>query len=479
MKLPALILPLLLAACAHAQVMLYRQLPEIPLSQLFKVEIRQGTAAFQPVITYGLPTNDPKTVTKIEHLAPFAFEPNSGPVEIRVLRADGKPVNARSIAYVNRMYPGVTTSFADGALHLRVNQPKKQLLVRLTDNHANPLTLFVDPIRETPIPADANVVRFAASDTAHVQTAEFDRYTVPNDVDVVYLEDGALFKGTIHTAKTRTKPLTLMGRGMVIGNGPILHGPKHIPYNAVVLTSGKGHLIEGIIVAKSRHFSMDIGDHGRIDNVKLLGYNTNNDGIVTGDHAIVENSYLKVNDDHIKLYNDHVIVRNCVFYIQWNGGLFQFAWNKIEPGDHCLVENCEVVECEFTYCGDAAKNEGGLARTILSLREQEAEGRALRNCTIRNMVIQGQLMRFMGFNGLDKPVEVEGLVVENIHVLHPPKQTSWVYTQAPIRKAATFKNVVFGDRAISAKDFATQGDVQLTFDGKAQPFSGKMPELKN
>ena len=485
MKKSILLLLSLIALISNAQIMTYRQLPELQLSNVFEVSIRQGNSSFQTAITYGIPNSESGMVTKVEHMSMFAFEPESGPLDICVKSKTGTVLSEENIELVNKMYQGVQVTFADNNMYLRVNQPKKQLFVRLKSDKGNPLLLAVDPVKESEIPPTAKVVRFAANSTPYVQTAQYDRYTVANDVDVVYIEDGALIKGTIHTASGRSKPLKLMGRGMVIGNGGILNGPTNIPYNAVVITSGSGNSIEGITVMKSRHFSMDIGNNGLIDNVKLFGYNFNNDGIVAGQNSRIENSFLKVNDDHIKLYNNNITVKNCVFYVQTNGGILQFAWNSVNPGDNCLVENCEVVACEYTYCGDPTLGQGGLARCFVSLREEESEGKALLNTTIRNVLIQGQLIRFMGINGYDyKGIDVSGLVLENIHVVNTPSDYSWVYTKSPAvpptyKINIVLKNVVFGNRAVALSDFKTLGDVTLNFDNAVIPFIGKFTEPYN
>lgn len=448
-----------------AQVKIYRQLPELPQSGIFQVEIKQGNSTYQPVFTYGVPVTERILVTKLEHIAMFGFEPETGPVDIRISSLSGEKLSENNIELVNKTVKNVSVSYMQGAMIIRLEQAKKQLFVRLKNDPGNPLNIFADPLKEFPIPESANVYRFKASNKPYAQTAEFDRFTVPNDVDVVYIEDGALIKGTIHTAKDRIKPLKIMGHGMVIGNGGILHGAKNIPYNAVVLTGGKGNSIEGITVMKSRHFSMDIGKKGHIDNVKLFGYAYNNDGIVAGDSSIIENTFLKVNDDHIKLYHDYVKVRNCRFYVQTNGGVFQFAWNKIDPGDHCLVENCEVVACEFQNCGDPMEGQGGIAHCFVSLREAEADGRLLNDVTIRNVLIQGQLQRFMGINGYSfKGVTVEGLKLENIKVQNEPLKQSWIYTKDTNSIAISFKNVVFGNRSVGAGDFKTSGNINLTFE---------------
>jgi hypothetical protein len=456
---------LLSAIFLSAQVKLYRQLPEIPVSGKFKVEIRQGNKSYRQIFIYGLPVTERVLVTKTEHISMFAFEPKSGPAEIKISSLSGEKLDANSIELVNKTIPNVSVSFKDGSMFIKLAEAKKQLFVRLKNDPGNPLNIFADPIQESPISPTANVFRFKASKTPYVQTTQYDRFTVPNEVDVVYIEDGALIKGTIHSAKDRTKPLIIMGQGMVIGNGGILNGAANIPYNAIVATKGIGNSIEGITIMKSRHFSMDIGENGHIDNVKLFGYAYNNDGIVAGKNSMVENSFLKVNDDHIKLYNDHVTVRNCTFYAQTNGGIIQFAWNRINPGDFCLVENCEVVASEYENCGDPETGQGGLAHCFISLREAEEDGKVLKNTIIKNILIQGQLQRFMGINGLSfKGVTVEGLVLENIEVLNAPHKQSWVYTKDDNQVDIQFRNVMFGKRKAEVSDFKSSGNVKLNFD---------------
>lgn len=472
-----LFIAIITSLSATSQVRLYRKLPELELSSVFKVEVRQGKKPFEEIYTYGLPVTERVLVTKNEHIAMFGFEPASGPAEVRISSLKGEKWNENSIELVNKMYQGISIRFNGRSFYITINNPKKQLFIRLKNDPGNPLNLFADPVKETPVPADANVFRFEASDKPYVQTAQYDRFTVPNDVDVVYIEDGALVKGTIHTDNGRNKPLRIMGRGAVIGNGGILNGASNIPYNAIVATKSAGNSIEGILVLKSRHFSMDIGEEGHIDNVKLFGYAYNNDGIVAGNKSIIENSFLKVNDDHIKLYHDSVTVKNCVFYVQTNGAVFQFAWNRINPGDYCLVENCEVVAVEYEGCGDPVTSTGGLAHCLISLREQQEDGRELVNTTIRNILVQGQLLRFIGINGYSqKGVNVKNLVVENINVISPPKNYSWIYAKDQYSVNISFKNIVFGARALSNSDFKTQGQVNLIFDGKANPYNGKITE---
>lgn len=458
-------LVILISTHLSAQVMKYRQLPELSLSSRYKVEIKQGENNFQDIFVYQIPVNESKIITKTDHLGMVAFEPSSGDLIVRISLKDGTVLTQNNFELVNKTHSDITTSYTNGACILSIGSAKKQLLLRVKDQKAYPLQLFIDPIKERIIPTEANVVRFVANSTPYTQTAQFDRYTVPNDVDVVYIEDGALIKGTIHTDIGRSKPLILMGRGVIIGNGELVSGTAGIPYNTLEINNGSNHIIEGITVLKSRHFGLRASDNAFIDNVKMIGYKANNDGIVAGDYSKIYNCFFKVDDDNIKLYNDHMHIKNCTFYAQANGAIFQFAWNSIKPGSYCIAEDCEVIEVEFGGCGDPAEGTGGTARTFINLRETDA-GTTSTDNVFRNILIQGNLIRFIGINGKygsSNSLSIKNTLLENIEILNKPKNTSWIYTgSAPWEVSFNLKNVTIAGECIQLKEFKTEGNVILS-----------------
>ena len=467
MRLTFLITVLIfLSYLAEAQTMIYRQLPEFALSEKFSVEIKQGTQDYREVFTYQYGVNEDKIVTKTEHLSMFAFEPESGIVEIKIASRNGIQFSATNFELVNKTIPGILVRYENGNCLITLGSAKRQLLLRLKNDKSNPLQIFIDPYKQRELPANANVVTFEANQNPYVQTAQYDRYTVPNDVDAVYIEDGAMIKGTIHTASGRTKPLIVFGRGVLLGNGNVVSGTAGIPYNTLEINNGNNHIVEGITVIKSRHFGMRISDGARVDNVKMLGYNANNDGIVAGDNSEILNCFLKVDDDNIKLYNDNIHVKNCTFYTQNNGAVFQFAWNSIVPGSNCIVEDCEVVEVEYTGSGDPAEGTGGIAHTFISLRETDARSTSEGN-VFRNILIQGQLIRFIGINGKygsSRSVSLKNTILENIEIVNPTKKQSWIYTgDSPYEVSFNFDNVKIDGKCIEAKEFKTEGNVKVNF----------------
>ena len=470
---------------AKAQTKIYRQLPEdngigFGLSAMFKVEAKTCNETFQNVYTYGITPNDGGTVTKKEHIAMFGFNPEEGPVTIKVSLKSGAALTSSNIELVNKTYKGTSTSFSDGAMFIEVCQPMKQLLVRMPSNKANPLMIHVDPYSLPEIPEGANVKVFGGgiNGEVHEQTAQYDRYTVPNNIDVIVIEDGALFKGTIHTDDARTKPLTIQGQGMIICR-EVSKPAKSVKmkYNAMELNDGSAHKIYGVTMVNGRHFAIRVNQNAHVQNLKVYGYRNNNDGIVAGANSIIENSFFKCHDDHIKLYNPNMKVRNCVFYEQRNGAVFQFAWNRLTPGDNCLIENIEVVEWEAN-CGDPHLNQGGIARSFINHRESEETGKKCENTTFRNVYIQGPIQRLICLNGLVNPIQYTNLTLENFTLENVPEY-NWLYARKESQSNTTsininFNNVRYGTRFIQQSDFKTIGTVNLSFDETGDKYMGMM-----
>ncbi len=453
---------------ADAEIKVYRKLPVFENSSIFSVAVKSNSGDFQPLHTYGIPI-EPGVATQTEHLSYFGFK--NGGVIIRVSMNDGTPLNEGIIELVNKTYGDASAYFEDGNMFIKLLTPKKSLLVRLKNDIGNPLMIFADSYDFSPIPEGANVFTFEAnSETPYIIDEEFDRYTVPNDIDVVVVEDGALVQGTIHGRSDRSTPLLITGGGVILGNGPIVNGSAGLPYNTIEFPARVAMTVEGVSILKSRHFGMRVGRFSHIDQVKILGYDANNDGIVANNNSVIENCFLKVNDDHIKLYYDNIVVRNCNFFAQTNGAIFQLAWNNIVPGSNCLVENCEVLDVQYGFAGDPRQGQGGIARTFLSLRESRANP-VSENNIIRNILVQGQLKRFIGINGLtgeeytsSGPVSLTGYKLENIEVVNSPDFYSWVYTDNETGEIdITFDNVTLGGQCIDESNFQTEGNVNLNF----------------
>jgi hypothetical protein len=464
----------LICMLSFSQIYNYRKLPELAESKMFKVEVAGCDFQFKNVYTYEVNSTRADVFTKFDHISFFGFDDSKmNGITLKISSINGDSLNRENFELVNKTYKGIKVSYDKGKIFVRVCKPLKSLMFRQKGKENNPLTVFIDDKIEKP--KSAKVLTFHAKDSPYIISDQYDRFTVPNDIDVVYIEDGALIKGTIWTASDRSTPLKVIGKGVIIGNGPLVSGVAGIPYNTLELNHGIGHEISGITILKSRHFGVRASENTKIRNVKIIGYDFNNDGIVAGSNSIIEYCFFKVNDDHVKLYNNNMIVRKCVFYEQNNGSLIQFAWNNIDPGDNCLFENCEVLEWEST-CGDPQQTKGGLARTFINHRQSLTSGKKGSNNVVRNVLIQGKVDRFIGLNGwIDAPITHEDLIVENINVLNGQQKPSWIYAgknEEDGKISVQFKNVFLDQNTVRNQDIKTSGRVDIKTTQNASKFFG-------
>ena len=160
-------------------------------------------------------------------------------------------------------------------------------------------------------------------------------------------------------------------------------------------------------------------------------------------------------------------VRNCCFYEQTNGAVFQLAWNSIKPGSNCLVENCEILAWE-AQCGDPQLSVNGIARSVINLRESSASPISSNN-VFRNIRIQGKVARLIGINGKygdSKPLSLKNYRLENIIVDQKPANPSWMYTDDEHELSFSFKNVFINNELLTNEvfDVKTTGNVNLKFE---------------
>jgi hypothetical protein len=456
-------------ATASAQIRLYRQLPELPLSPHYKVEVKQGNGQYKEVFTYQIPQNSTGHITKNDQFASFGFDPAGGPAEIRISRKDKLALSADNARLMNQTIEGTSSRIESGSLVISCQSAKKHLYVSMVGKTEYPLMIFADPYLDKPIPAEANVVTFHARNTPYLQTARYDRYTVPNHVDVVVIEDGALIKGTVHIANGRKKPLTIQGRGMILGNGNAVHGHNSNYYDAVVLNNGAKYHIENIMVVNSRHSALNIGAEAVIDNIKMYGYAAVNKGISASKKAIIANVFSKINNHHVEICHNDILIENCTYWGQKNGALFQLAQKSTNPGSNSLIQKCEVLAWEATS-GDPKLKQGGTARTLISLKFTDSI-KYTGNHIFRDIYVHGQIDRFIGINAKyqgAKPVNMSNTHFENITFEKKPLKYSWIYTNnSPYIVELSFKNVKMSGHCISASNypFKTEGNVVLNYLG--------------
>lgn len=190
----------------------------------------------------------------------------------------------------------------------------------------------------------------------------------------VYLASGAYVKGFIDVAFNATN-VSIRGRGILSGeNLPKAHciGTKTgCPY--MILGRGpnlRNISIEGLTLIQAPYHNLILrnGGSNTINNVKILGWLGNNDGIQasvgpqdTG--SVIENSFIKTGDDAILLSGSNLTVKNCVVWHLRNAAVFQMGSRVAGDLKNITVRNSDVIRSEYAWPGQStaifAANHGG------------------------------------------------------------------------------------------------------------------------
>ena len=186
-------------------------------------------------------------------------------------------------------HDGIRYSTEGRTIRFELDQPC-QLSIELDGDIKRPLFLFADPPeKDTPEPGDASVRYFEAGKIHEVGEI------VLNSGETLYIAGGAIVRGYIRAEDARD--VRILGRGILDATG------RNVKTNMVRLSGCRDVEINGIIVLdafgwtlvpmKSRNVT--------IDNVKLVSWRDNDDGIdiVGCRNLTVRNCFIRTKDDCI------------------------------------------------------------------------------------------------------------------------------------------------------------------------------------
>lgn len=298
----------------------------------------------------------------------------SGEVTVTVQLPSGDITSCAVYPERKGVTPRVTGNQAVFDVTMDAESDPLQLYVRMNADNEHALFVFIDPL-ETDVPdrddtGNVEIIR-PGEDIQSVRNklrsskpyavfkegvhqwgggknTGYDGYQMPIESGKkIYIPGGAYVIGTFdgHTESN----FKIYGRGVLSACGKDrLPGSESIPYSMLHSSgSGSGQVVEGIVSTDAPHFHLTFRGQVHIDNVKMMGWWHQVDGIVTGDHSTVENCFFKVNDDVMKIYSDHCMHRNNTIFQQVNGAPFQFCWGR-QNGDDNVMQDTYIVGCVYT-----------------------------------------------------------------------------------------------------------------------------------
>ncbi|HLX00199.1 MAG TPA: hypothetical protein VKR82_16280 [Candidatus Acidoferrales bacterium] len=108
------------------------------------------------------------------------------------------------------------------------------------------------------------------------------------------------------------------------------------------------HLVlDGIIEWDNDFSALAILSAGIVNNVKILGWNGNNDAFRMGAGTTASNVFVRAGDDSLELWGPSVTVTNATVWQNASGGVVNLGWLNIYPGDFDLVDGLYVVRTDW------------------------------------------------------------------------------------------------------------------------------------
>jgi hypothetical protein len=234
----------------------------------------------------------------------------------------------------------------------------QNLTIEINGEWIRSLHLFVNPIEKNrPKPGTRNVLFFGPG--VHRVSAR-----IITDNQTVYIAGGAIVKVVVGSGeKFVVEPIGLRnyeprfwlkGRNIVVRGRGILDASECPVHTGNFITvNGSNIKLEGVILLNSCGWTVPVRQSSGvvIDNIKILGYRGNSDGvdICNSTNVIVKNCFVRTNDDLIvvKTFEKQgeakdILVQSCVLWNPFAHALSIGAEVR-EPIKNVTFEDCDIL----------------------------------------------------------------------------------------------------------------------------------------
>jgi polygalacturonase len=225
----------------------------------------------------------------------------------------------------------------------------------------------------------------------------------------------------------------------------------------MIFVEGADMNLEGVILRDASHWTIPVrrSDRVHIDNLKLLGYRANSDGIdiCNSRDVLVENCFIRTLDDLVVVKSDegdgetrNIVTRKCVL------------WNEVA---HALSLGAEISEdidgVLFTDC-DVIHDKG----REWTLRIFHADAALVKNVRFENIRIE-ETQRFISL-WINKAVwtrdeergRIQNVVFKNIKAKgDAPVVELHGFDEEHLVEDVLFENVSFNNETLQMKDIRT------------------------
>ena len=164
------------------------------------------------------------------------------------------------------------------------------------------------------------------------------------DGQTVYLAGGAYVKGRLQAAETTgNQGVTVRGRGILSGIGIAGNRGSFRQFMIGATTKAPDLHVEGIVITDGPGVGLLAYRRLVAENVKLLAWIPQTDGISGGKNSRVQNCFLKVDDDALHFHKSGTTLIDNVVWKQNFGSVLQMGWNETQSVDGELCDGLDII----------------------------------------------------------------------------------------------------------------------------------------
>lgn len=105
--------------------------------------------------------------------------------------------------------------------------------------------------------------------------------------------------------------------------------------------------LDGIIISDNNFYATGALTDSTVNNVKIIAWNANNDGLQFGDNTTASNVFVRSGDDSLKMWGTADTVTNATVWQNYNGGVVNLGWYLNSPGTNGLIDGLYVVKTDW------------------------------------------------------------------------------------------------------------------------------------
>jgi lysophospholipase L1-like esterase len=234
------------------------------------------------------------------------------------------------------------------------------------------LAFFLNPAYEKPTTGRMKTISSPddLKDVSSFDTLDFEGivggadpivFDIPANIQTVFLGPGSWLRGKLRFEQTGLGQVRRLYGSGVVDASRFNYADRHCKdsldpqllkesYQALSFTNNpqpdQFH-IDGITIGDPNYYATSSLKSATINNVKIIGWNGNNDGFQFGLGTQASNIFVRTGDDSLKMWDSSITVTNATVWQNFNGGVVNLGWTADVPGENGLIDGLNVVKMDW------------------------------------------------------------------------------------------------------------------------------------